>query len=79
MKIYIKRGGGKKIKSRELVGWYTPMASGGGNEVGSTDSAVVAVCRSAKKKRFKNFTKENTGKKKEGEGLRSLLIRWRVW
>jgi pyruvate/2-oxoacid:ferredoxin oxidoreductase alpha subunit len=49
----------QKRKTRELAGFSTPAETGG-----SDDSAeVIVVYGSAKKRRFKIFTRENTGKK----------------
>ncbi len=70
----------QKRKSRELAGWCTPITEREeGNEGGSDDSEVVVVFGSAKKRRFKIFTRENTGKKNTVDGVRKVLIRWRVW
>jgi hypothetical protein len=52
----------QKRRTRELAGFSTPVETGG-----SDDSAeVVVVYGSAKKRRFKIFTRENTGKKYGG-------------
>jgi hypothetical protein len=45
-----------------LAGFSTPVETGGSND--STE--VFVVYGSAKKRRFKIFTRENTGKKKYG-------------
>jgi hypothetical protein len=48
----------QKRKTRDLAGFSTPVETGG-----SDDSAeVIVVYGSAKKRRFKIFTRENTGK-----------------
>jgi hypothetical protein len=52
----------QKRRTRELAGFSTPAETGG-----SDDSAeVVVVYGSAKKRRFKILTRENTGEKKYG-------------
>jgi hypothetical protein len=52
----------QKKKTRDLAGLSTPAETGG-----SDDSAeVIIVYGSAKKRRFKIFTRENTGKKYGG-------------
>jgi hypothetical protein len=52
----------QKRKTRDLAGFSTPAETGG-----SDDSAeVTVVYGSAKKRRFKIFTRENTGKKYGG-------------
>ena len=57
----------QKRKSREVTGWSTPAEMARENDDGSDDSQeVVVVYGSAKRRRFKIFTKENTGKKKYG-------------
>jgi hypothetical protein len=62
----------QKRKTRDLAGFSTPAETGG-----SDDSAeVVIVYGSAKKRRFKNFTRENMGKQMEG-GVRRELIKWK--
>jgi hypothetical protein len=49
----------QKRKTRDLAGFSTPVETGG-----SDDSAeVIVVYGSAKKRHFKIFTRENTGKK----------------
>jgi hypothetical protein len=53
---------GQKRKTRDLAGFSTLAETGG-----SDDSAeVIVVYGSAKKRRFKIFTRENTGKKYGG-------------
>jgi pyruvate/2-oxoacid:ferredoxin oxidoreductase alpha subunit len=62
----------QKRKTRDLAGFSSPAETGG-----SDDSAeVIVVYGSAKKRRFKIFTRENTGKKMEG-GVRRELIKWK--
>jgi hypothetical protein len=62
----------QKRKTRDLAGFSTLAVTGG-----SDDSAeVIVVYGSAKKRRFKIFTRENTGKKMEG-GVRRELIKWK--
>ena len=56
----------QKRKSRELAGWNAPVETGEEREEESDDSEVIVVFGSAKKRRFKIFTRENTGKKKYG-------------
>ena len=52
----------QKRKTRDLAGFSTPAETGG-----SDDSAeVIVVYGSAKKRRFKIFTRENTGKRNGG-------------
>jgi hypothetical protein len=52
----------EKRKTRYLAGFSTPAETGG-----SDDSAeVIVVYGSAKKRRFKIFTRENTGKRNGG-------------
>jgi hypothetical protein len=47
---------------------------------GSDDSTqMVIVYRSAKKREFKIFTRENTQKKIMGDGVKKELIRWKDW
>jgi hypothetical protein len=58
----LKEAEEQKRKSRDIAGFSTPAETGG-----SDDSAeVVVVYGSARKRRFKIFTRENTGKKKYG-------------
>ncbi len=61
----------QKRNTRDLAGFSTPAETGG-----SDDSAeVIVVYGSAKKRRFKIFTRENTGKKyMEGEVRRELIM-----
>jgi hypothetical protein len=61
----------QKRKTTDLAGFSTPAETGG-----SDDSAeVIVVYGSAKKRRFKIFTRENTGKKNmEGEVRRELIM-----
>jgi hypothetical protein len=61
----------QKRKTTDLAGFSTPAETGG-----SDDSAeVIVVYGSAKKRRFKIFTRENTGKKyMEGEVRRELIM-----
>jgi hypothetical protein len=62
----------QKRKTRDLAGFSTQAETGG-----SDDSAeVIVVYGSAKKRRFKIFTRENTGKNMEG-GVRRELIKWK--
>ena len=68
----------QKRKSRELAGWCTPITEREeGNERGSDNSEVAVVCGSAKRRQFKIFTRENT-RKKTVDGVRKVLIRWKV-
>ena len=55
----------QKRKSREMSGWNTTTAETGGNNEDDSDESeeVVVVYGAAKKRRFKLFTKENTGNK----------------
>jgi hypothetical protein len=61
----------QKRKTTDLAGFSTPAETGG-----SDDSAeVIVVYGSAKKRRLKIFTRENTGKKyMEGEVRRELIM-----
>jgi hypothetical protein len=70
----ISKEADEQKKSRELAGLNTPRDTGG-----SDDSKVVIVYGSAKKRQFKIFTRENSGKKSMGGGMRKELIRWKVW
>jgi hypothetical protein len=63
----------QKRNTRDLAGFSTPAETGG-----SDDSAeVIVVYGSAKKRRFKIFTRENTGKKYMEGGVRRELIKWK--
>jgi pyruvate/2-oxoacid:ferredoxin oxidoreductase alpha subunit len=62
----------QKRKTRDLAGFSTPAETGG-----SDDSAeVIVVYGSAKKRRFKIVTRENTEKNLE-IGMRRKLIKWK--
>ena len=53
-----------KRKSKEMAGWNAQAERGGDTEDGSDGSEeVIVVYGSVKKRRFKIFTRENTGKK----------------